>query len=92
MIKVTADRALRGNIHTDYILDILMDLETNQKTPFHFTFFSLQFIQMSCFPMIHTDDQVTVGNSGYTFTRARRTGSCTTEAGKQKQRHTYRIL
>lgn len=46
MIKVTADRALRGNINHTHS-DILMDLETNHGIPSHFTL-SLQCIQMSC--------------------------------------------
>lgn len=92
MIKVIADRALRGNInHTHYILDILLDLETNNDIPCHFTFISLQCLQMSCLTMIHSEDQITLGNSTHSL-RCGGLNPFSTEAGKQNLRHIYSIL
>lgn len=54
MIKVTADRALRGNINHAHC-DILMDLETNRGIPSHFTFLSPPCIQMSRLTMNHPE-------------------------------------
>lgn len=54
MIKVTADRALRGNINHAHC-DILMDLETNRGIPSHFTFLSPPCIQMSRLTVNHPE-------------------------------------